>query len=196
MGQRTTGRDRMITGAMRLFREYGVAGTSLADVVEHSEAPRGSIYHYFPGGKAQLAEEATAHAGRLMGATISALVAAEGPVKALNLVVEHFRKDLVESDFTAVCPVLAGALDGGESPAAREVAGEAFSSWEATLSAALWQHGIPARRADRMATTAISAIEGALVLARAQRSTRPLDRVAEALAEQVGALLTASETQP
>src|SRR3712207_8589123 len=48
-----------------LFRssERGVQGTSFADVLEHSGAPRGSIYHHFGGGKTQLAEEATRWAG-------------------------------------------------------------------------------------------------------------------------------------
>lgn len=169
-------RSRMLAGAAELFRERGVAGTALADIVEHSHAPRGSLYHYFPGGKAQLAEEATATAGRTMGALLSQLLTEQGPEGTIRALVAYFRQTLVDTDFAGGCPVVAGALEGGESPGAREVAGEAFTAWESTIAGVLWQRGVSAQRAERMATLAISAIEGALVLARAQRSTRALDR--------------------
>src|SRR5919201_518936 len=56
-------RQRMIESAMALVAEHGVDGTSFSQVIEHSGAPRGSIYHHFPGGKAQLMEEATRYGG-------------------------------------------------------------------------------------------------------------------------------------
>ena len=185
VAQQRSPRDRMVTSAMQLFREHGVAGTALSEVIEHSNAPRGSIYHYFPDGKAQLAEEATALGGRLMGKTISSWMAAHGPVESINLIVDMYRKLLRDSDFSVGCPVVAGALEGGESPGAREIAGEAFASWESTLSAALWQHGIPAKRADTLASMIVCAIEGAIIVAKAQRNMRPLDRVGD----ELGALI-------
>ncbi|MGK5533208.1 TetR/AcrR family transcriptional regulator [Streptomyces sp. URMC 129] len=179
MARRSDARERMVGSAVRLFRERGVAGTSIADVMAEGHAPRGSLYHYFPGGKAELAEAATAQAGRAMGATISALAAEQGPVGTFVAIVDFFREQLVATGFTAGCPVAAGGLAEAEAPGARVAAGEAFASWEATLAASLWQHGIPAERADRLATLGLSTVQGALVLARAQRSTRALDRVRE-----------------
>ncbi|WP_232376696.1 TetR/AcrR family transcriptional regulator [Amycolatopsis aidingensis] len=184
-----SGRDRMLDGAIAVFRERGVAGTSLTEIVERSGAPRGSLYHYFPEGKTQLATEATERAGRFMGATISSLAAAGDPIDAIDTIIEFFRGQLESGDFESGCPVAAGALGGAESEGARRAAGEAFSSWESTVAAALWQHGVAAERAETMATLAIAAIEGALVLARAQRSTRPLDRVATELTAQARLLL-------
>src|SRR5918995_78876 len=67
-------RDRMIESAAVLFRERGVHGTSFSDVLEHSGAPRGSIYHHFPGGKTELAAEAVRWAGDVIVAgTVAAL---------------------------------------------------------------------------------------------------------------------------
>ena len=43
-------RDRMVRAAIELFGERGYAATSFADILERSAAPRGSIYHHFPGG--------------------------------------------------------------------------------------------------------------------------------------------------
>lgn len=195
MSRRTTARDRMLLSAVTLFRERGVDATSLADVVAHADAPRGSIYHHFPGGKSQLAEEATHRAGGLMGSLISESLSNKGPVETLVLIIDLFRRELVETHFSSGCPVAAGALSGGECPTAKDAAGEAFSSWEATIAASLWQHGVRMSRAQSVATMSISAIEGALVLSRAQRSTQALDRVAAelvAMAEDVLAHATST----
>lgn len=188
MAQRGQARDRMLGGAALLFRERGVAGTSLSDIMERTGAPRGSVYHYFPGGKAQLAEEATDLAGRTMGRMISALLAADGPAAALSAFVEHFRGQLVESDYTAGCPVAAGGMAGEDTPGARARAGEAFTEWESTLASAMWQHGLTVGDAEETATTVVAAIEGALIMARAQRSTRPLDRIETFLLRHVGSV--------
>src|SRR5690242_20447853 len=51
-------RERMVRAAVELFRERGYAATSFGDVLARSGAPRGSIYHHFPGGKEELAAEA------------------------------------------------------------------------------------------------------------------------------------------
>src|ERR687895_2392963 len=81
-------RERMIQSAVVLFRERGVEGTSFSDVLEHSGAPRGSIYHHFPGGKAQLAEEATRYAGELIAAGLAAALREDDPVAATGQFVE------------------------------------------------------------------------------------------------------------
>lgn len=177
MGRTSDGRDRMLTTASELFRERGIAGTALMDIIDRSGAARGSIYHFFPGGKAQLAVEATERAGREFGAMITQAVAANGPVAAVGLFVDYFRQQLLDTDFQAGCPVAAAAMENGETLAARNAAGESYVAWEAGLATALWQHGVSQQRAATVATLAISAIEGALILSRAQRDLGPLDRV-------------------
>jgi len=188
-------RDRMIRVAVDMFRERGVAGTALSDIVERSDAPRGSIYHHFPGGKAQLAEEAITLAGREMAAMFGGLVASEGPIAAVAATVAYYKDLLLSSeDFNAHCPTAAGAMSGTDAPGARKAAGDTYTSWEATLAAALWQSGLSSDRATRMATLAISAIEGAILVSTAQRDVRPLDRVAEELADYVHAVMVESGT--
>lgn len=49
----------MITSTAALIRERGARATSIDAVLEHSGAPRGSVYHHFPGGREQLLREAT-----------------------------------------------------------------------------------------------------------------------------------------
>ena len=66
-----TSRERMIRSAAQLFCEQGISGTSFNDVIEHSGAPRGSIYHHFPAAKAQRAEGTTRWAGDPLGARVT-----------------------------------------------------------------------------------------------------------------------------
>ena len=71
MGATTQTRARMVTSAALLLREHGVAGTSIARVLEHSRGPRGSVQFHFPGGKAQLLTEALDWAGGLVTMVLS-----------------------------------------------------------------------------------------------------------------------------
>jgi AcrR family transcriptional regulator len=175
--QKTDARQRMITSAALLMRERGVEATSFSAVLAHSGAPRGSIYHHFPGGKAQLVEEATRFGGDFIATGLAAALAEEDPVGAVQRFCQSWRNVLSESDFAAGCPVVAATLEGERTPAAREAAGAAFGRWEALLTEAFERHGIAAARAASLATLAVAAIEGAIVVARAQRSSAPLERV-------------------
>lgn len=186
---RSTAREDMLRSAAMLFRERGIEATSLAEVIEHSGAPRGSIYHHFPRGKPQLVEEATRTAGALMGAMISAGLVKEGPAETLRAIIDGFRVQLEATDYTAGCPVAPAAFEAVSTPAALAAAGESFSSWVETIAAALWQRGLARERSYALATLAVSAIEGALIVAKAQRSTVSLDRIESELLALVNSAL-------
>jgi AcrR family transcriptional regulator len=171
----------MIQSAALLMRERGVEATSFSDVLDHSGAPRGSIYHHFPDGKAQLVEEATVYAGDFIAAGLAAALAQDDPVAALRTFTDTWLAILRDSDYAAGCPVVAVAVDGDRIPGARDAAGAAFDRWQRLLAEAIAGHGVAAPRADRLATLAVASIEGGVVLSRAQRSTAPLERVAEEL---------------
>jgi AcrR family transcriptional regulator len=187
-GTRTDARERMIQSAALLFRERGVEGTSFSDVLAHSGAPRGSIYHHFPGGKAELIEEATRYAGDFIAGGLAAALEQKDPAAALRRFAEVWGAGLRDSDFAAGCPVVAVALDSELTPAAREAAGAAFERWEELLADSFEQHGTTPERARSLATLAVASIEGAVVLSRAQHSTEPLERVARELAELAAAV--------
>lgn len=178
---RSDARDRMIASTTALIRERGVEATALSDVLEHSGAPRGSIYHHFPGGKAQLVEEATRAAAGGFAAGMVAALEADDPLVALRAFADGWRAVLRESDFGAGCPIAAVAVEGDRNPCARDAAGAAFASWQALLAGALERRGVEAERAASLAALAVAAIEGAVVLARAQRSEAPLERVSDEL---------------
>ncbi|MDI9929734.1 TetR/AcrR family transcriptional regulator [Rhodococcus sp. IEGM 1354] len=195
MANRSSAREDMLRSAAQLFRQRGVEATSLADVIEHAGAPRGSIYHHFPRGKPQLVEEATRTAGAVMGAMISEGLAQIGPAATVRAIIEGFRSELSSTDFVSGCPIAPAALEGANAPGAVTAAGESFSSWEDTIAASLWQHGLTRERAQALATFSISAIEGALIVAKAQRSTTALDRTEGELLALLDAVLDAAGGQ-
>lgn len=181
MPRQSDARQRMIQSAAVLFRERGVQGTSFADVLAHSGAPRGSIYHHFQGGKSELAEEATRWAGEVIVAGTVAALAESDPVGAIDAFRKRWTRAMRSSDFAAGCPIVAATLEGDREPAVREAAGQAFAVWQDVLADALRDRGLADGRARSIAVLLIAAIEGAIVVARAERSTRPLERVSAEL---------------
>jgi AcrR family transcriptional regulator len=175
-------RERMVRSALILMGEQGVEATSFSQVIEHSGAPRGSIYHHFPGGKSQLVEEATRYAGESIVTLLNEAAAEhDDPIAALDAISDFWRTLLYDSEFAAGCPVLAAVLEGDRSPAARDAAREVFEQWQRTWTKLLVRAGVANDRARSFAAHAISATEGAVILARSQRSNLPLERVAREL---------------
>ncbi len=175
-------RERMIISTALLVRERGARATSIDDVLAHSGAPRGSVYHHFPGGRDELLREATAYAGDVVARALERGAQAD-PADALDAFLGGYRRQLLASDFRAGCPVVAVAIEAREDDDAglREQAAAAFERWLELLSANFRAAGIGARRAGELAQVTIAAVEGALVLCRARRDTTPLDTVAAEL---------------
>lgn len=186
-------RERMIRAAIDLFRERGYAATSFQDIIERSGAPRGSIYHHFPDGKDQLAREALRWYADQVTQALDAARTGGSPIDVVDLLVSSLREALVASDFSAGCAVAAVTLDlrSGEDVLRTSVT-DAFAHWRKTLAAAFTRAGATAAQARRLASFTVAATEGALILARADRSTRPLDDVRTELRAHLRTTLPAS----
>jgi AcrR family transcriptional regulator len=182
----------MIQSAMVLMGEHGVDATSFSEVIEHSGAPRGSIYHHFPGGKAQLMEEATRWGGELIAVGLARALEQEDPVAAVEGIAGFWRGALRETDYAAGCPVVAATIEGGRLPGAREAAREVFARWAGLHAAILERAGVEEGRARSIGTLLVAAIEGAVILARAERSQEPLDRVIDELQGLLAGAVTRS----
>jgi AcrR family transcriptional regulator len=176
----------MVRSAMALICRQGVSGTGLREVVAHAGAPRGSLQHYFPGGKEQLVREALELAGRTAARTVSRLRDTGAPVRPSDVfgaMVSAWRRWLTDSDYAQGCPVLATVADATVgSPALRKAAADTFGTWQAAVQEALAHAGVPAERTASLAALLISALEGAIVMSRARRSLEPLDTVLAQLA--------------
>lgn len=171
-------RQRMLESAVELLRERGASGVSIDAVLARSGAPRGSVYHHFPGGRSELILTAVRQAGDLLTGLIDP--GPDGDPRALfDRFVSLWKQSLAHSDFTAGCPIVALAVEHRDDlPEATELVREIFAEWRQRISAILGDAGVPADRARRLAVLTVSAIEGAIVLCRAERSVAPLDDVA------------------
>jgi AcrR family transcriptional regulator len=170
-----TTRERMVISTALLVRERGARATSIDDVLAHSGAPRGSVYHHFPGGRQQLLSEAVDYAGEFIAKRIER---ADDPLEVLDLLLDDYREQLVDSGFRAGCPVVAVAVEAGEPDSnLHEHAGAAFGRWQELLEQRLAARGVKAPRAAELAALVIASIEGAIVMARARRDIEPIDNV-------------------
>jgi TetR/AcrR family transcriptional repressor of lmrAB and yxaGH operons len=170
-------RDRMIRATSRMLAERGYEATSLADVIAASGAPRGSIYHHFHGGKDELVSEAVRWQSARVDEAVSGMMRGErSAVTIVDRFVDLWRTLLLSTDYGVGCS-LVGVTVGGAPAPVQLSAGEAFSAWIRTLVTALEGADIPAGRAHDTATMLLASCEGAVAIARAIRSTEPLEAV-------------------
>jgi TetR/AcrR family transcriptional regulator, lmrAB and yxaGH operons repressor len=180
----------MVRAAVELFRERGYAATSFGDVLARSGAPRGSIYHHFPGGKEELAAEALR---RYVRASVRALRGAAengSAVEAVRAFVLASRDALVASDYRQSCPIAGVTLDlmPADNALSRHVT-DAFAQWRDVLRGALERDGVPAARAAGLASLVVAAAEGALLLGRADRSPAPIEATVDELVAHICAVV-------
>ncbi|MFD3656755.1 TetR/AcrR family transcriptional regulator [Streptomyces sp. 24-1644] len=177
--RRSESRDRMVLSAAALLREYGASATSIDRVLAHSGAPRGSVYHHFPGGRTQLIDEAVALAGDFIAGLIEAAMQADDPVEAIDAFFVLWRDRLVESGFRAGCPIVAVAAEtNDDAPQLARSAAAVFARWQEALAALFLRHGLTEERGRRLGSFIIAAVEGAVIMSRAEQSTAPLEAAA------------------
>jgi TetR/AcrR family transcriptional repressor of lmrAB and yxaGH operons len=184
-------RERLLDSAVDLLQRQGYHGTGLNELLERSEAPRGSLYHYFPGGKEQIGAEAIARAGDQVAAAVVHLLRAKPSVAdAVEALAGLLAAGLEASDFERGCPVATTALEvtPGSEPI-RAAVQASFESWLAPLRKRLEAAGFDRLQAARRADLAIATLEGALVLARARQDADVLRDAGR----QLRALLEAPE---
>jgi TetR/AcrR family transcriptional regulator, lmrAB and yxaGH operons repressor len=184
-------RERMLETTARLLQHRGYHGTALSDILEGSGAPRGSLYFHFPGGKEELAVEATR--ASIEGATVElrdCLAQARGPAQGVRAYVDAAAQLMRDSDYTFGCPVAPVILDAaaGVEPLAA-LCRAAFQTWTDMLQDAFVDAGMARRRAASLALLVVSSIEGLLLIARAYRDVAPLTQGAVELEAAVAAAL-------
>jgi TetR/AcrR family transcriptional regulator, lmrAB and yxaGH operons repressor len=184
VGKPSDTRDRMINGAKELIRKNGYMATSLKDVWEYSDTPRGSVYFHFPGGKEELGLEVLASVGqRLVDLTHDVGRRTRTPETFIRAMAQAIADEVEASDFQDGCAIVNIASETASvSPVLRSASGEAFKGWSSALTVEFERKGVRRQAAIRAADVLVSGIEGARVVAKTLGSRRPLDRVGDALA--------------
>jgi TetR/AcrR family transcriptional repressor of lmrAB and yxaGH operons len=187
MAQRSTKtaqtRTRLLDTAGQLFRAQGFHATGLDEVLKLSGTPKGSLYHYFPDGKDQLAIETLGHVATQMTGRMSTLLASkDDPLQALQSLLDFTAESLAESDFRDGCPIASVTLDVAcERNSVREACERGLDAWLEMFAQHFKRAGVSDKRAKNLAILLLAAIEGGLILSRAQKSVAPLKAIADEL---------------
>jgi TetR/AcrR family transcriptional repressor of lmrAB and yxaGH operons len=183
MADQPSSRERLLDAATDLFQRQGYEGTGLNELLAASGAPRGSLYHHFPGGKEQIGAEAVGRAGGRIGAAIEHVVATAPSVGvAVTALADAQAAGLEHSGFELGCPIATTALEvSTRSAAINEQVTASFDRWTAPIAAALRAEGHGADDAAARADLVVCTLEGALLLARARRDGDVLRRAAASL---------------
>ncbi len=172
-------KQQMIEGALQLLATKGLQATSFSEVLALTGAPRGSIYHHFPGGKNEMIAAALDLTSQR---TLDRLETMRGEsARAISeFFLDLWRRLLVYSKFQAGCSVLAVTV-AADSDDLRQKAADIFTEWQQKLADLYVVAGVDPQTASDFAYELISASEGAVVLARAQKSLAPFEAVAKRL---------------
>jgi AcrR family transcriptional regulator len=184
-------RDRILSATADLLRRKGYNGTGLKEIVKASEAPFGSIYHHFPGGKEELGAEAIRVAGRTYNALIQLFFEnATDAAAATEAFFAGAAEVLAVTDYEDACPIATVALEvASTSEPMRIASGEVFESWIADVCRDFEALGMPSDRSRDVAVELLMLIEGAFLLCRSWKSTEPMQIAGRRAAETVRAAL-------
>ena len=177
-------RDDLIPLLGEIFREHGYSGTSLSRITERTGLGKGSLYHFFPRGKQEMAEAVLDDVQAWFEANVfEPLRGVEDPragigrmFSAVQRYFDHGRR---------ICLVGAFALDHTRDQFGARINGY-FTSWTRALALALERAGFAPREARDTAEDVVAEIQGALVLARAQNDPKVFARTLRRLRERAG----------
>jgi TetR/AcrR family transcriptional repressor of lmrAB and yxaGH operons len=187
-------RQPIVDAAVTLFRRQGYAGTGLNDLVDASGAPKGSLYHYFPEGKASIAVAAVEEAGRRVAETMTKL--ARETASTADMMRAHGRLLagwMRKSGFRDGCPITTVLLElAPKDRKVSEAGRKAYADRIAVLTEKLVADGFSTARAQCLAILCVATLQGALIQSRVERSGAPIETAADELATLLEAALGAT----
>lgn len=174
--KRAATRERLLRAAIDLFQTQGYHATGVAEILAQAAAPKGSLYHHFPGGKEQLGVEAVAFIAkeitdliarrREAGARAADIVRQTASGVAAWLARSGWRRGVLLS-------VLAQETAPG-SPALHRALSAAFDAWRGALARAIREDGAAEGEAAALADLGVAALSGGTALARIDRNNEAL----------------------
>jgi AcrR family transcriptional regulator len=183
----STTRERIVETSAELFRRQGYSATGVKQIVTAAKAPFGSLYHFFPRGKEELGSEAVRVSGALYAQLIPAVFdPAPDIVTGVRTFFSAAAEHLQETDYEDACPIATVALEvSSSSETMRQACAEVFESWIAAGAERFERAGVAPAQARALVIGMLAALEGAFVLARALRTTQPLEVAGELAARRV-----------
>jgi AcrR family transcriptional regulator len=180
-------RERIVRTTSRLMQRQGYEATGLKQISQEAEATLGSVYHFFPGGKRELAVEAVRHGDREFAEFLSAAFErVDDPAEAIIACTLDLAVGLRESGWLDGCPVTTTALESvGRAPEIQRAAEEAYENWRGLVRDKLRRSGFAEDVAHDLAHTVINTLEGAELSAQVSESQTPLEIAGRHLARLI-----------
>lgn len=176
-------REHILQTTCELMEKQGYHGTGLNEIVKESGAPKGSLYHYFPEGKEQIASEAVVQSGKMTAQRIqNGLNSDSNATTAIHDFVLNIADHVESSGFAAGNPLTAVAMETATTSERINLAcRSAYLLLETAFKEKLVENGYPKERADELGAFITAAIEGGIILSRTYHSGDPLRTVAKNL---------------
>ncbi len=182
-------RDEVVQRLTQVIREHGYDGATLSRMSQATGLGKASLYHYFPRGKEQIAEEVLARSGAWLEEHAIGPLREAGPPRAR---LERLGRALSTFYAGGESACLLDLLSvGGAGALFAQTIRASLGRMEAAIAGVRVEAGLAPDAAARRAEDALIALQGALVVSRAKNSTEPFRRV---LADLPDRLLAGSET--
>ncbi len=157
-----------------IFREHGFSGASLAVITARTGLGKGSLYHFFPKGKTEMAEAVLNHIDRWFEENVfTPLRENKNPEVGINIMFQATNDYFYSGN--RVCLVGVFALDNTRDKFAKKI-NDYFAAWINSLASALKKSGMSTHQAKIVSEDVVAGIQGALVLARSQNDPKIFTR--------------------
>jgi len=178
-------REKLVEAAITLMRRSGLSGAGINEIVRESGAPKGSVYYFFPNGKQQIVKEGLEqYSERVVTFIDSALSRKRKPGEKVKALFNAFAERIELGEFRHSCPVGTVCLDLDlELEGLRSIIAASFDRYLKAIEAHFPFRD--RRRAESFAGLLLTAIEGAYIRGRADRSSKPFREAGAWLAELV-----------
>jgi AcrR family transcriptional regulator len=194
----TETRDRLIAATNELFRRQGYNGTSVKDVTTAAGATTGSLYHFFPGGKSELAQAVVSETGLAYEQLFEAIADAAqgGAAEGVGDFFDGAAVVLAETSYIDVCPIGTVAREVASTDEALRIATQrVFKRWTEALATRLVAAGLSDTESQALATTVVAALEGGFILARTARDAEVLRTIGHQLRLLVAEAIKSAHTE-
>lgn len=166
--------DEVLDRLMQTFRKEGYDGASLSQISKATGLGKSSLYHYFPNGKAEMAERVLEHLEEALERDLfEPMRATASPRKKLDAMLNALDSFYEGGKNACLLERLSASTDRAKF---RRPLNKAFVKWIAAVQALLEEAGVAAKEAKKRAEDAVVRIEGALVVSAGTNDIGPFQR--------------------